>query len=130
MSRSCSCRFAESSAEFQHPCRDRNDSQTWMQCTVDSLYCSTCVVIYIFHICTHDHAYSDKATDINHALFTCPTFPYDWHYALTPIATDCLHVLEHILFLLTHLMCTIRTFSIVMITALSSSLFSYANCFA
>jgi len=33
------------------------------------------------------------------------------NYALMPIATDCLHVLEHILFLLTHTMCTIRTFS-------------------
>jgi len=29
----------------QHPCRDRNDSHTLMQCTVDSIYCSTCVVI-------------------------------------------------------------------------------------
>jgi len=26
------------------------------------------------------------------------------NYALTPIARDCLHVLEHILFLLTHIM--------------------------
>jgi len=47
-------------AEFQHPCRDRNDSHILMQCTVSSLYCSTCVVIYIFHICTRDHAYSDR----------------------------------------------------------------------
>jgi len=47
-------------AEFQHPCRDRNDSHTLMQCTVDSLYCSACVVIYIFHICTRDHTYSDR----------------------------------------------------------------------
>jgi len=47
-------------AEFQHPCRDRNDSHTLMQCTVDSIYCSTCVVIYIFHICTRDHAYLDR----------------------------------------------------------------------
>jgi len=35
-------------AEFQHPCTDRNDSHTLMQCTVSSLYCSTCVIIYIF----------------------------------------------------------------------------------
>jgi len=47
-------------AKFQHPCRDRNDSHTLMQCTVNSLYCSTCVVIYIFHTCTRDHAYSDR----------------------------------------------------------------------
>jgi len=46
--------------EFQHPCRDRNDSHTLMQCTVSSLYCSTGVVIYIFRICTHDHAYLDR----------------------------------------------------------------------
>jgi len=39
------------------------------------IYWSACMVIYIFHICTHDHAYS---TDINHALFTHPIFPYDW----------------------------------------------------
>jgi len=37
-------------------------------------------------------------------------------YALTLIATDRLHVLEHILFLLTHIMCAIRTFSIVMLS--------------
>ena len=47
-------------AEFQLPCRDRNDSHTLMQCTISSLYCSACVVIYIFHICTCDHAYSDR----------------------------------------------------------------------
>jgi len=46
--------------EFQHPCRDRNDSHTLMKCTVSSLYCSACVVIYIFHICTRDHAYLDR----------------------------------------------------------------------
>jgi len=46
-------------AEFQHPCRNRNDSHTLMQCTVDSLYCSACMVMYIFHIYTRDHAYSD-----------------------------------------------------------------------
>jgi len=34
------------------------------------------------------------------------------NYALMLIATDRLHVLEHILFLLTHTTCTIRTFSI------------------
>jgi len=50
------CQFAE----FQHPCRDRNDSHTLMQCTVDSIYCSACLVIYIFHICTRDDAYSDR----------------------------------------------------------------------
>jgi len=38
------------------------------------------------------------------------------NYALTPVATDCLHVLEHILFLLTHIMCTVRTFSIVILS--------------
>jgi len=27
---------------------------------VGSLYCSACVVIYIFHICTCDYAYSDR----------------------------------------------------------------------
>jgi len=47
-------------AEFQCPCRDRNDSHTLMQCTVDSIYGSVCVVIYIFHICTRDHVYSDR----------------------------------------------------------------------
>jgi len=47
-------------AEFQHPCRDRNDFHPLIQCTVDSIYCSACVVIYIFHICTRDHAYSDR----------------------------------------------------------------------
>jgi len=47
-------------AEFQHPCRERNDSHTLMQCTIDLLYCSTCVVIYIFHICTRNYAYSDR----------------------------------------------------------------------
>jgi len=47
-------------AEFQHPCRDRNDSHTLIQCTVDSIYWSACVVIYIFHICTCNHAYSDR----------------------------------------------------------------------
>jgi len=25
-------------AEFQHPCRDRNDSHTLIQCTADSIY--------------------------------------------------------------------------------------------
>jgi len=48
------------SAKLQHPCRDRNNSHTLMQCTVSSLYCSTCMVIYIFHICTRDHTYSDR----------------------------------------------------------------------
>jgi len=38
------------------------------------------------------------------------------NYALALIATDRLHVLEHILFLLTHIMCTVRTFSIVMLS--------------
>jgi len=38
------------------------------------------------------------------------------NYALALIATDRLHVLEHILFLLTHIMCTIRTFSIVILS--------------
>jgi len=37
-------------------------------------------------------------------------------YALTPIATDRLHVLEHFLFLLTHTMCTVRTFSIAILS--------------
>ena len=46
--------------EFQHPCRDRNDSHTLIQCTVDAIYWSACVVIYIFHICTRNHAYSDR----------------------------------------------------------------------
>jgi len=27
---------------------------------VSSLYYSTCMVIYIFHICTRDHTYSDR----------------------------------------------------------------------
>jgi len=40
------------------------------------------------------------------------------NYALTPIATDCLHVLEHILFLLTHTMCTIRIFSMAILSCL------------
>jgi len=61
-------------AEFQHPYRDRNDSHTLIQCTVDSIYWSACVVIYIFHICTRDHTYLDRL-DINHALFTHPIFP-------------------------------------------------------
>jgi len=39
--------YEQSCAEFQHPFRDRNDSHTLMQCTVNSLYCSACVVIYI-----------------------------------------------------------------------------------
>jgi len=42
------------------------------------------------------------------------TTPYSLmigNYALMPIATDLLHVLEHILFLLTHIMCTISTLS-------------------
>jgi len=38
------------------------------------------------------------------------------NYALTLIETDHLHVLEHILFLLTHIMCSIRTFSIVILS--------------
>jgi len=38
------------------------------------------------------------------------------NYALMLIATDCPHVLEHIWFLLTHIMCTIRTFSIVILS--------------
>jgi len=38
------------------------------------------------------------------------------NYALMPIATDCLHVLEHILFLLTHIMYTLRTFSIAILS--------------
>jgi len=54
------CFQGTSNAEFQHPCRDRNDSHTLMQCTVNSIYWSACVIIYIFHICTHDHAYSDR----------------------------------------------------------------------
>jgi len=37
------------------------------------------------------------------------------NYALMPIAKDRVHVLEHILFLLTHTMCTIRTFSIAIL---------------
>jgi len=40
------------------------------------------------------------------------------NYALTPIATDSFHVLEHILFLLTHIMCTIRTFSMAILSCL------------
>jgi len=48
-----------------------------MQCTVSSLYCSTSVVIYIFHLCTRYHAYSDRL-QTNHALFTRPIFPYGW----------------------------------------------------
>jgi len=47
-------------AEFQHPCRDRNDSHTLIQCTVDLIYWSACVIIYFFHICTRAHAYSDR----------------------------------------------------------------------
>jgi len=38
------------------------------------------------------------------------------NYALTLTATGRLHVLEHILFLLTDTMCTIRTFSIVILS--------------
>jgi len=53
-------KWSKWSAEFQHPCRDRNDSHTLIQCTADSIHCSACVVIYIFHICTRDHAYSDR----------------------------------------------------------------------
>jgi len=52
--------FIRSPAEFQHPCRDRNNSHTLMQCTVGSLYCSACVVIYIPHICKRNHAYLDR----------------------------------------------------------------------
>jgi len=51
----------------------------------------------------------------------CSHTPYSLmigNYALMPIATGCLHVLEHILFLLTHIMCTIRTFSIVILSCL------------
>jgi len=40
------------------------------------------------------------------------------NYALAPAATDSLHVLEHILFLLTHTMCTIRTFSMAILSCL------------
>jgi len=40
------------------------------------------------------------------------------NYALTPIATDCLHILEHILSLLIHTMCTIRTFSMAILSCL------------
>jgi len=35
-------------------------SHALMQCTVGFLYYSACAVIYIFHICTRDHAYSDR----------------------------------------------------------------------
>jgi len=38
------------------------------------------------------------------------------NYALKPIATGRLHILEHILFLLTHIMHTIRTFSIAILS--------------
>jgi len=38
------------------------------------------------------------------------------NYELTLIATGRLHVLEHILFLLTDIMCTITTFSIVILS--------------
>jgi len=38
------------------------------------------------------------------------------NYALTLTATGHLHVLEHILFLLTHVMCTVSTFSIVILS--------------
>jgi len=41
------------------------------------------------------------------------------NYAPTQIATDCLHILEHILFLLTHTMCTMRTFSMAILGCLS-----------
>jgi len=37
-------------------------------------------------------------------------------YALTLTATDRLHVLEHILFLLTDITCTIRTFSMAILS--------------
>jgi len=103
-------------AEFQHPCRDRNDSHTLIQCTVDSIYCSTCVVIYTFHICARDHAYSDR---LQTQITCCSHVSYSLmigNYALTPTATGSLHVLEHILFLLTHIMCTIRTSSIVILS--------------
>jgi len=42
------CRDDAKAAEFQHPCRDRNDSHTLMQCTVDSIYWSACVVYIHF----------------------------------------------------------------------------------
>jgi len=102
--------------EFQHPCRDRNHSHTLIQCTVDSIYWSASVVIYIFHICTRDHAYSDR---LQTQITSCSRTPYSLmigNYALMLIATDRLHVLEHILFLLTYIMCTIRTFSIVILS--------------
>jgi len=38
------------------------------------------------------------------------------NYALVLIATDCLHVLEHILFLVVHMMWVIRTFSIAILS--------------
>jgi len=38
------------------------------------------------------------------------------NYALTLTATGRLQVLEHTLFLLTHIMCTIRTFSIAILS--------------
>jgi len=38
------------------------------------------------------------------------------NYALTPMATGRLHVLEHILFLLTHIMCTVSTFSMAILS--------------
>jgi len=38
------------------------------------------------------------------------------NYALTLMATGCLHVLEHILFLLTHVMCTVSTFSMAILS--------------
>jgi len=32
----------------------------WYNAQSIPIYCSACVVIYIFHICTRDHAYSDR----------------------------------------------------------------------
>jgi len=52
------------------------------------------------------------------------------NYALMLIATDCLHVLEHILFLLTTSCALSELSQLLFLAILSSSLFSYVNCFA
>jgi len=71
--------------------------------------------LYTFFIFAHvitliriDYRHKSRAVHMPHI----PLWLVTMH--LKPIATDCLHVLEHILVLLTHTTCTIRTFSIVM----------------
>jgi len=46
-------RWGHHNAEFQHPCRDRNDSHTLIQCTVDSRFIGLLAWLYTFSISVH-----------------------------------------------------------------------------